>query len=85
MGVPVVTTDVRGCRLSVDDGVTGLLVPPRDGPALAAAVRSLVDDPARRAALGAAGRAKAARDFDDRRLVSITLDTYARLLAAKGL
>ena len=42
MGLPVVVTDIRGCRQVVDHGVTGLLVPPRDVVALTDAVARLV-------------------------------------------
>lgn len=80
MGVPVIVTNVRGCRQVVDDDVTGLLVPPRDATALAAAIASLADDPTRRATFGAAGHEKALREFDERRCVAITLETYRRLL-----
>ncbi|GAB4573872.1 MAG: hypothetical protein Kow0077_17630 [Anaerolineae bacterium] len=54
--VPVVSTNVGGPAETVLDGVTGLLVPPRDPEALAAAVRKLLDDPALRAQMGKAGR-----------------------------
>jgi glycosyltransferase involved in cell wall biosynthesis len=57
-------------REVVEDGVTGLLVPPDDATALTTAIRTLVDDPARRAAMGAAGRARAAAEF--------TVDAMAR-------
>jgi starch synthase len=59
----VVATRSGGTPEIVADGVEGLLVPPRDPAALAAAVGRLLDDPALRAALGAAGAARAARDF----------------------
>jgi glycosyltransferase involved in cell wall biosynthesis len=84
MGKPLVVTNVRGCRLVVDDGISGLLVPVRDGAALADAVAALATDPARRAAMGAAGRAKAARDFDERRSVEITLGVYEQLLGPRS-
>jgi glycosyltransferase involved in cell wall biosynthesis len=82
MGLPVIATDIRGCRQVVDHGTTGLLVPARDSVALAGAIESLAVDAARRQQLGIAGRAKAARDFDERRCVAITLETYRRLLAS---
>jgi glycosyltransferase involved in cell wall biosynthesis len=79
-GVPVVATDIRGCRQVVADGTTGLLVPVRDPDALADAVEELADDPARRRAMGHAARRRAEAEFDDRRVIEITLDTYGRLL-----
>jgi glycosyltransferase involved in cell wall biosynthesis len=65
-GVPVVASDLSGIPELVDDGVSGLLVPPRDPQALAAALRLLHDDPALRARLGAAGRDTVVREFDVR-------------------
>ncbi|MER6119365.1 glycosyltransferase [Streptomyces sp. NPDC001743] len=60
-GTPVVATAVGGQLDTVVDGVTGALVPPADdgGHDLAATIRSLLDDPARRARYGEAGRAHA--------------------------
>lgn len=80
MGCPVVATDVRGCRQVVDDGVTGVLVPVRDAPALAAAIAALAADPARRRRMGAEARDKARRDFDQQRVIDLTLGVYERLL-----
>ncbi|MCZ7628137.1 MAG: glycosyltransferase family 4 protein [Microthrixaceae bacterium] len=51
-GVPVVATDVGSIREAVDDGETGLVVDVGDIEAMAAAIRSLRDDPARRATMG---------------------------------
>jgi glycosyltransferase involved in cell wall biosynthesis len=85
MGVPVVATDIRGCRQVVDDGTTGLLVPVRNPVALAAAVERLVTDPAERRRLGAAARRKAHENFDQRRCIDVTLATYERLLIRAGL
>ena len=82
MGVPVVVTNVRGCRQVVDDGITGRLVPVRDPESLAAAIGDLAGNPELRRKMGAAGREKALREFDDRRCIEITLETYKRLLAA---
>lgn len=80
MGVPVVATDIRGCRQVVDPGVTGLLVPPRDPARLADAIERLVADPDRRRAYAAAARAKAAREFDEGSVIDTTLAVYDRLL-----
>jgi glycosyltransferase involved in cell wall biosynthesis len=84
-GLPVVATDVRGCRQVVDDGVTGLLVPVRDAPALADAVLSLGDDAERRKRMGEAAIERAAAHFDEGRVVDIVLDTYRRVAGRKRL
>jgi glycosyltransferase involved in cell wall biosynthesis len=54
---------VSGIPELIEDGVTGLLVPPRDRDALARALAWLVGDPALRARLGEAGRERTLRDF----------------------
>jgi len=81
-GLAVIATDIRGCRQVVDDGVTGLLVPVREPVPLARAIEDLADDAPRRAAMGKAAAAKAESEFDDRRIVERTLDTYRRLLGS---
>jgi glycosyltransferase involved in cell wall biosynthesis len=81
MGLPMVMTDIRGGRQVVDHRLTGLLVPPRDPDALAAAITRLADDPALRQRMGLAARAKALREFDFRRQVELTLTVYANLLS----
>ena len=53
-GLPIVATDVRGCRQVVDDGTTGLLVPVADAAALRTAISALAASPERRRAMGAA-------------------------------
>lgn len=55
MGLPVVASDIRGCREEVVPNRTGLLVAPRDPEALAAAVGSLIEDPAAAAGHGCRG------------------------------
>ena len=82
MGVPAVVTDIRGCRQVVVDGATGVLVPPRDVPALAAAILRLLDDAPLRRGLGAAAREHALTAFDERVIVERTLAAYAELGAA---
>ena len=58
-GVPVVASDIEGYREVVRDGVDGLLVPPNDPNALAAAIRRVLSEPELAAALKAAGRSRA--------------------------
>lgn len=73
-GLPVVATSIRGPREQVMDGVTGLLVPPGTIAPLAGALNRLVADPALRAEMGAAGRARALERYDEARVVTRTLD-----------
>jgi colanic acid/amylovoran biosynthesis glycosyltransferase len=61
---PVVATDISGVAELVEDGATGILVPPGDPSALASALRTLHDDPAMAARLGRAGRQRVVEDFD---------------------
>ena len=67
----------------VEDGVTGLLVPPRDAAALARAVEALALDGERRRAMGAAARDKAAAEFDEQRVIAVTLAVYEALLGSR--
>jgi glycosyltransferase involved in cell wall biosynthesis len=78
--LPLVTTDVPGCREVVTDGVDGLLVPARDAAALAQAIARLQDDPALARRLGEAARTKALAQFDERVVVAATLAVYRELL-----
>ncbi len=78
-GLPVVATDIRGCRQVVESDQTGLLVPVRDPSALARALARIADDPETRARFAVGALAKARTEFDDRRVVDTTLATYERL------
>jgi glycosyltransferase involved in cell wall biosynthesis len=78
-GRPVVATDVPGCRDAIEPGTSGVLVPPRDARALAAAVAALAEDEALRTRMGDAGRALAERDFGLDRIVRAHLDVYRDL------
>lgn len=75
-GKAIVTTDVPGCRAVVHDGDNGLLVPPRDAEALAAALRRLIDDPVLRQQMGARGRARAEQEFGQASVIEQTLALY---------
>lgn len=76
-GVPVVASGASSLPEIVEDGVTGLLVPPLDAPALAAALRRLLDNGDLAAELGNAARARVAARFDRE-------DTLTSLLALCG-
>lgn len=69
-GLPLVLTDIRGCREVVRPEIEGLLVPPRDPDRLASAILELVRDPAMRKRMGEAARARAEAMFDERRVIS---------------
>ena len=62
-GKPVVGTNVQGVREAVEDGVTGLLVPPRDPESLAKAILNLIEDDRKAKRMGAAGRERVKRFF----------------------
>lgn len=61
--VPVVTTRIAGVPELVEDGVSGLLVPPGAVPALTAALKTLLGDATLRAQMGQAGQVKVAAEF----------------------
>jgi len=79
-GLPLVTTDVPGCREVVRDGIDGLLVPVRDAEALAAAIARLQDDPVLARRLGVAARIRALAEFDERIVIERTIAVYHELL-----
>jgi lipopolysaccharide/colanic/teichoic acid biosynthesis glycosyltransferase/glycosyltransferase involved in cell wall biosynthesis len=81
-GVPVIATDVRGCRQVVDHGVTGLLVPVRDPASLADAILELGEDEPRRQRMATAARERALEAFDERQVVDTVLAVYDRQLAS---
>jgi len=80
-GRPVVASTVGGLPEIVEDGRTGLLVPTGDAAALAAALVDLASDPARAAAMGAAGRERAVTAFTQARCTDRTDALYRAALA----
>lgn len=78
-GRAIVATDVPGCREIVRHEENGLLVPPRDISALAAAMERLIADPALRARMGARGREIAVAEFSLEHVIRETLAVYRRL------
>jgi glycosyltransferase involved in cell wall biosynthesis len=80
-GVPVVASAVGGVPELVEDGATGLLVPPGDPRALAAAIAKLAGDPALRRRLGAAGRRRVEARFDAASCRTAHVELYRALLA----
>ncbi len=76
-GRPVVATSVGGLADAVEDAVTGLLVAPRDPVALRDATDRLLAEPSVRAAMGAAGRARAAERFSQEVAAAALVRLYA--------
>jgi glycosyltransferase involved in cell wall biosynthesis len=80
-GVPVVATRVGGIPEVIEDGVTGLLVPPGDSRALADAIGRLLDTPSWACAMGRSGRETAVQRFSTERMVRATEEVYEGLIA----
>jgi glycosyltransferase involved in cell wall biosynthesis len=80
-GVPVVATRHAGIPEVVLDGHTGLLVDEGDGAAMAVAIGRLADDPALAARLGAAGRARALKQFTVTHHLQALMDLFQRVAA----
>jgi len=81
-GRAFVGSAVGGITYTVQDGVTGLLVPPKDEVALARKLALLLDDPGLRRRLGRAGRRRVEREFTWARVAERTAMVYEALTAA---
>lgn len=79
-GLPIVCTDVPGCRETVEHGRSGFLVPPRDPKALADALARLVGDSDLRRRMGEQGRQLAVARFALQRIAGQTVDLFDKLL-----
>ena len=85
MKLPVVATRVTGCVDAVIDGVTGMLVPPRDPKALANAIIRYLNDPELRKKHGKAGRERVLKDFRPEVIWEALYEEYIRLMKEKGI
>ena len=79
-GLPLIATDVPGCRDVISSGRDGILVPPRNAIALADAISRLVADGVLASRLGAAAREKVVATFNESDIVKNTLDVYEELI-----
>jgi glycosyltransferase involved in cell wall biosynthesis len=79
-GLPVVASGISGIPLAVGDGSEGLLVPEGQAEPLTGALETLLADPGRRSALGAAARAKAVRELTWEAVASRYRETYLEAL-----
>jgi glycosyltransferase involved in cell wall biosynthesis len=82
-GLPLVATDIEGCRVVVREGVNGFLVPPRNPTALADALERLLQDPSLRRRMGQASRHIAEVEFDERKVLAKWLALYERVLSSE--
>ena len=84
-GLPMVATDVPGCRQLVADGVDGFLCAPGDAASLAGAMRKMADlSPGERAAMGRAARAKVEAEYDERIVVGRYLEAIGETLGGRA-
>ena len=84
MGLPVVASDIRGCREVVVAGETGLLVPTQDPLALAAAIERLIERPTEAQAMGQAGRVHIVAHFDEAQVIDRLSMFYRNVLGEDG-
>ena len=83
-GLPTIASRVGGNVELVQDGKTGLLVPPADPSALGAAILRLLHDPGLAAQLGRNGQAFVAAEFSFERMIEKTDQMYTELLQSRG-
>jgi glycosyltransferase involved in cell wall biosynthesis len=85
MGKPVIASDSGGYTETIEAGVSGLLTPPGDAGALAAAIAEVLDMPAEaRVRMGEAGAARVRSRYSVAALQQGTLRVYARVLEARS-
>jgi colanic acid/amylovoran biosynthesis glycosyltransferase len=83
MEIPCVSTFVAGIPELIRDDIDGILVPPSDDRALAAAIKRLIDDPALRQRLGAAGRRRVIEKYDLDQNVAHLAEIFAERIAGE--
>lgn len=84
-GLPVIATDIRGCRQVVEDGMNGLLFPVKDVDALTAAIDRVGSDDELRSQMSRASVDRARAHFDERQIVTRVMGAYAEVASRKGL
>jgi glycosyltransferase involved in cell wall biosynthesis len=83
--LPVIATRIPGCIDAVQEGCTGLLVPPRDSGALAEAIRHYLKNPEVRKRHGRSGREWVLKKYDRQAAWTALLSEYQKLLAERGI
>jgi glycosyltransferase involved in cell wall biosynthesis len=83
LALPIVASDLPAISEVVEVGATGVLTPPRDPAALAAAIDGLLADPAGAAAMGARGRDRFLERFTAERTAGAMVDLYERVAGGR--
>jgi len=83
LGRPIVASDTGGLPEVIQNGVTGMLVPPEQPAALATAIASLIADPARRRAMGHAAHRRALQNYSPSRMAREYLSLYSAIIEAQ--
>ena len=83
-GLPVITTTATGAIDSIEDGVTGLLVPAGDVRTLTEAIVSLLSDPIRMQSMGSLGRDRVLRNFKNEIIWEALVSLYRTMLHERG-
>jgi glycosyltransferase involved in cell wall biosynthesis len=82
-GVPCITTNAPGCRDAVRHEDNGLLVPIKDAKALAEGIKRLLQNPDERLRMGARGRERAEKEFNQEFIIQQTLNVYMEIISKK--
>jgi glycosyltransferase involved in cell wall biosynthesis len=85
MGKPVIASDIPGCRDAVKNGISGLLVPPKDASSLEKSLNELITDPIKRSQMSQNGVRWVKENFDRKFVWNNLLKVYQKVLAEKGL
>jgi glycosyltransferase involved in cell wall biosynthesis len=83
MKLPVVASDIRGCREVVLNGVTGLLAPPRNAPLLMEAIETLHNERNRARQMGEAARPHIVKSFNSKDVCRRLCEFYAQIAGAE--
>ena len=83
MEIPVVTTDIRGCREAVDNGKTGILVPVKNPEKLSEAIIYLIENPKIAKEMGERGRIRVVEEFNERLVFDRIKKEYQNLIKEK--
>ena len=83
LGRPIVASNTGGLPEVIQDGVTGILVPPEQPAALATAIASLIADPVRRRAMGHAAHRRAMKNYSTSRMAREYLSLYSAIIESQ--